>query len=410
MPGVFITASTLQIILTLLEDSMASRNEAAGVPWPTDRMLNLHSLLLKSKKAPDIEKELDQETRDVIAQIISGAAQLPMQPTAEDMGNMVWPSPHARYPASVRRQLYAASEDTSYNCMILQNITDNHALSVLFFFLVEESGLIHQLKLDAVKLKTFAMHLENMHDSSRPYHNSAHVTGVLLSMYHILNGGVLDYLVNVNRGIVFLACLIAAAAHDCDHPGVTNSFLTQTQDRLAVRFNDQSVCEHHHLSRCFELLQYNTTDFLSGLDKSSYMFVRYLIINMVLKTDMQYHRQVLHAFQESVAAGETIPTINVLQMAIKCADLSHSMYPWPLHKTWTELLEREYFLQGDKELALGMPVTPLMDRSKQALRSSQSGFLSVVVHPLFHAFAGVFPDCHFLVRGLENNIKRWNEG
>ena len=123
---------------------------------------------------------------------------------------------------------------------------------------------------------------------------------------------------------------------------------------------------------------------------------------------MQCHRQVVHEFQECVATGEKVPTITVLQMAIKCADLSHTTYPWQLHLTWVELLEKEFHAQGEQEKALGMPVTPL-DSSKQALRSSQAGFLSVVVQPLFQAFAGVFPDCCFLLKELKSNMKEWSK-
>jgi hypothetical protein len=52
-----------------------------------------------------------------------------------------------------------------------------------------------------------------------------------------------------------LACLLAAAAHDYGHPGVGNGFLITTSHPLALRYNDQSVLEHHHLAETFRLLQ-----------------------------------------------------------------------------------------------------------------------------------------------------------
>ena len=46
---------------------------------------------------------------------------------------------------------------------------------------------------------------------------------------------------------------------------------------------------------------------------------------------------------------------------------------------WVALLEEEYFQQGDREAAEGMPIKPLFDRSKQGISKSQVGFFNFVV-------------------------------
>ena len=45
--------------------------------------------------------------------------------------------------------------------------------------------------------------------------------------------------------------LIAAACHDHEHPGQGNAFLIDTRHELAVRYNDVSVLENHHIASTF---------------------------------------------------------------------------------------------------------------------------------------------------------------
>lgn len=51
-----------------------------------------------------------------------------------------------------------------------------------------------------------------------------------------------------------LAILTAAAIHDFEHPGVNNAFLSKLQDKIAIRYNDASVLENHHVAASFELM------------------------------------------------------------------------------------------------------------------------------------------------------------
>jgi len=48
--------------------------------------------------------------------------------------------------------------------------------------------------------------------------------------------------------------LTAAAVHDFEHPAVNNIFLQKIQDPIAIRHNDISVLEQHHIAASFELM------------------------------------------------------------------------------------------------------------------------------------------------------------
>ena len=45
--------------------------------------------------------------------------------------------------------------------------------------------------------------------------------------------------------------IIAGAIHDFEHMGYNNLFLSQTQHEWAINYNDQSVCENHHVAASF---------------------------------------------------------------------------------------------------------------------------------------------------------------
>lgn len=47
--------------------------------------------------------------------------------------------------------------------------------------------------------------------------------------------------------------LIAAAAHDVDHPGKSSAFLTNSNNPLAILYNDVTVLESHHAALTFKL-------------------------------------------------------------------------------------------------------------------------------------------------------------
>ena len=53
-----------------------------------------------------------------------------------------------------------------------------------------------------------------------------------------------------------------------------------------------------------------------------------------------------------------------VQMVLKCADIGHLAASVATHKRWAYQLEEEFFRQGDQERDVGLPVSPLMDRSQ----------------------------------------------
>lgn len=48
-------------------------------------------------------------------------------------------------------------------------------------------------------------------------------------------------------------CLLAAAAHDVDHPGKSSAFLANSNNPLAIMYNDLTILENHHCACMFKL-------------------------------------------------------------------------------------------------------------------------------------------------------------
>jgi hypothetical protein len=109
---------------------------------------------------------------------------------------------------------------------------------------------------------------------------------------------------------------------------------------------------------------------------------KHAVISIVLSTDMAQHFDLVARFTTKVGVldprqedyratlDDNMPLI--MSMAIKAADIGHCASRWPAHQFWSKCLEQEFFAQGDRERAAGLPVSPMMNRrgtSKAALYS-----------------------------------------
>jgi len=70
----------------------------------------------------------------------------------------------------------------------------------------------------------------------------------------------------------------------------------------------------------------------------------------------------------------------------------------------------EFFQQGEKEAALGLPVSPFMDRTKTDIGKCQAGFISILIKPFFEEWTTFLGDSnHELIDNVLGNIKTWSE-
>ncbi|KAJ3061946.1 hypothetical protein HK102_008929 [Quaeritorhiza haematococci] len=192
-----------------------------------------------------------------------------------------------------------------------------------------------------------------------------------------------------------LTLLVACIGHDLDHPGFNNAYQVNANTELAIIYNDNSPLENHHSAVLFTILKSSETNILANLSDADYSELRRNVIACILATDMAKHGDLLSKFK-SVAEGfsfkDSVHKQLLLQMIVKCSDISNEVRPQHVSEPWVDSLLEEFFQQSDREKAEGLPTAPFMDRQKVTKASAQVGFISFVMIPLFEAVAKVLPN------------------
>ena len=91
----------------------------------------------------------------------------------------------------------------------------------------------------------------------------------------------------------------------CDR-GYTNQFIVRTKHPIALRYNDISVLENHHLAAAFTVINKEENNILENIDIDRYQEMRKSIINIVLNTDFSKHFEILTELKTKL--GGNFPT------------------------------------------------------------------------------------------------------
>ncbi|KAF6032500.1 dnc [Bugula neritina] len=217
----------------------------------------------------------------------------------------------------------------------ISELSNNRPLTCITYTIMKKRNLLNTFQINPQTLVTYLMHLEAHYHQDVPYHNNMHAADVVQSAHVLLNAQVLKPIFN---DLEVLATLFACAAHDVDHPGVSNQFLVTTENRLAWLYNDESVLENHHISLAFQLLKDEGCNIFDNLAPKQWKSVRKMAIDMVLSTDMSKHMGLLAELKtmvetKKVAAAYELKLdnyaerIQVLQNLVHCADLGNPAKP-----------------------------------------------------------------------------------
>ena len=92
-----------------------------------------------------------------------------------------------------------------------------------------------------------------------------------------------------------------------------------------------------------------------------------------------------------------------MDLIIHACDISNPTKPYEIYIIWANNVMNEFYLQGDKEKELGIPVSFLCDRNTTSIPQGQIGFIEGVVFPFFDTFAKMFKGLWFTIENMENN-------
>jgi len=273
-------------------------------------------------------------------------------------------------------------------------------------------GLISAFSISDCGLNALVSALINSYRSV-PFHNLAHSLDVCQAMYLFLRGT--DSLSTFFDQVDVFALVIAALCHDIEHPGQTNAFQVAARTRLAVLYNEMSVLENHHASRANTILEQNPGSILQGLNADQRRRFRQMMTKSILATDISKHNDYLADFTMKFLIPTTTPDDPFLLggMLLKCADLINAARDFENAKRWADQLQEEFFVQGDLEKELALPVSRGMDRmlpSPMAVKIQAQGqgfFSEKLVQPLYMAVFKLLPNFRPFCDNITSNIAKW---
>ncbi|XP_058829068.1 cGMP-inhibited 3',5'-cyclic phosphodiesterase 3B-like isoform X2 [Topomyia yanbarensis] len=295
-----------------------------------------------------------------------------------------------------------------FNAFTLETVTGGRSLPVLCVHLFHWYGLLDHFNLDVVRVwKLFSLIEEGYH-STNPYHNSIHATDVTQAMHCFLQER--RILENLSP-LEIMASLIGAVTHDLDHPGVNQPFLIATSNHLAALYENTSVLENHHWRSAVGcLLESGVAEQIQGIRPE----LEKQISSLILATDITRQQEFIATFRDYLCRDKLDMRDKehrhfILQIALKCADISNPCRPWDISKKWSMKVCEEFFRQGDYERQLNLPVTSLCDRQSTSVPKIQTGFFKFVVTPLldeWHRFLKTELS-HSMMHHLKFNQAQW---
>ena len=310
-----------------------------------------------------------------------------------------------------------------FNIFELKKIVgQNNVLPLIGWVILETFGLKNDKIINVNKLEIFLNTISSQYLTTTLYHNNIHGADVTQT--------ICLFFLNSNAEKMFqttvldlLSIFIAALGHDIAHPGLTNNFQINASTELAITYNDVSCLENYHCSKLFSILKKDETNIFEKLSINDYKDIRKRMISEILSTDMSNHKKVMTMMETKIPKikNNKFEFINddkesmkndqqcLLDFFIHSADLAHNTKLFDISLKWVELLSEEFWLQGDKEKSLGLPVSFLCDRKDMNVPSSQVNFIRGFILPTFEVLINIFPALSFTIENANNNMNEWQK-
>ncbi|XP_078505353.1 3',5'-cyclic-AMP phosphodiesterase 7B isoform X3 [Lissotriton helveticus] len=300
----------------------------------------------------------------------------------------------------------------NFDIFLFDRLTNGNSLVTLLCHLFNTHGLIHHFQLDMVKLHRFLVLVQEDYHSQNPYHNAVHAADVTQAMHCYLKE---PKLAGFLTPLDIMLGLLAAAAHDVDHPGVNQPFLIKTKHHLANLYQNVSVLENHHWRSTVGMLR--ESRLLAHLPKEVTQDIEQQLGSLILATDINRQNEFLsrlkaHLDNQNLSLEDAGHRHFMLQIALKCADICNPCRIWDLSRLWSERVCEEFYRQGDLEKKFELEISPLCNQQKDSIPSIQIGFMTYIAEPLFDEwvrFTGGTRLSENMLSHLRKNKAIWRE-
>jgi cAMP-specific phosphodiesterase len=287
------------------------------------------------------------------------------------------------------------------------SLTTSHP-SLLFLLTVAyfvHTGLWDTVGVDVRELFLFLLCVRS-HYNNVPYHNWFHALGSTHFVYTLYTTTRFDrFLTDLEVFALFLATI----CHDTDHDGLNNTFHRNARTKLARLAPNLPPLEHHHCCVSCDLMR----PLLARLPERARATVTDFVIECIMATDMEQYKAHMEKWSSVLGRFDRADRSHRLllaQIIIKAADLSNVAQKFDEAEQLSRLLIAEARRQGQIELALGLPVSPMCNPNDDTpLCVGQVRFYAFVARPLMKQLLAFFPEIAATVRQFEANLARWEE-
>ncbi|OQS07302.1 hypothetical protein THRCLA_12202 [Thraustotheca clavata] len=284
--------------------------------------------------------------------------------------------------------------DWDFDIFKAHHITRGNALSHVGYYLLHDIAQ-ETLKIEGRVLAMFLLEVQKGYVVTNPYHNAIHAADVMQTTYYFsCRASITGFLRPLDKTLI----LIAASIHDFKHDGFNNGFHVATGSELAIRYNDTAVLENYHVAQSFLMMKASNCNLFQHLSHEDFKYSRDMIIQMVLGTDMAKHFEDVALFKATIMPPTPDDVMDIksagdkkllMKMILHSSDVSNPAKARVTMLRWTDRVIEEFFLQGDKEKALNIVVSPFMDRVTISLKKMQVGFADFVVSPLYNIWSNI---------------------
>jgi len=316
-------------------------------------------------------------------------------------------------PTNIDNKLYQDIDTQEFNIFKLEKIIGReNILSLIGYYIFKYFSFDEIIKYN--KFEKWSQKIADGYVRNNFYHNDLHAADVTHTCFLYFKLGEFENVHKFTKSNIcslFLSCI----CHDYQHPGVNNNYLKETNNKIAIRYNDASILENMHISKTFKLiLNYRDYNIFDGVEKNLYKKMRKEMISCVLATDMAFHnfyvdflkkcneeKKEENSDKNDEKKEKDDKNQNYMNILIHSADISNPTKLFDIYIDWAKLVVEEFWEQGDKEKKLNLPC--FCDREKVTIYQSQLGFINFIEIPYFSLLADLNPKMKFFYDNLLNN-------